>query len=481
MGRIGKNYVYNLAYQIIVLLAPIVTAPYLARVVGAERLGIYSFVSSSGNIIITLSLLGIYSYGCRQTAYVRDQKQLLTQTFWEIMAARLLLTVLGTAIYAVFILLNRDTARFLLLYYPYLLANFLDCSWVYVGLEDMLPAVMKNILVKLLTVAGIFLLVKGPGDLWIYILLIAGATLLGNVLVYFQLPKYVGLSRPELHSFPVHIRGSLRLFFPQAAYMFYLQVDKVMLKWLTGTTAQVSYYDQAEKIIMIPLTAVTVISTVMMPRIANEFQKGNRDEIERLLLRAGRFALFLACPMMVGLFVVARQFVPWYLGPAFLPTATAMMVLSPIVVLNSMTGISGSQYFTATDQISVLFKAYGAAALINVVVNALLIPRFGYLGAAIATVLSAAISAVVQYRTLSRQIRLRPLGIDLLRKLSASVVFGGILWAVSRTWPASIRTTAAQIGIGILLWIVMMLLLRDPALRIAIRTLREIHIRRKRS
>ena len=356
------------------------TAPYLARVVGAERLGIYSFVSSSGNIIITLSLLGIYSYGCRQTAYVRDQKQLLTQTFWEIMAARLLLTVLGTAIYAVFILLNRDTARFLLLYYPYLLANFLDCSWVYVGLEDMLPAVMKNILVKLLTVAGIFLLVKGPGDLWIYILLIAGATLLGNVLVYFQLPKYVGLSRPELHSFPVHIRGSLRLFFPQAAYMFYLQVDKVMLKWLTGATAQVSYYDQAEKIIMIPLTAVTVISTVMMPRIANEFQKGNRDEIERLLLRAGRFALFLACPMMVGLFVVARQFVPWYLGPAFLPTATAMMVLSPIVVLNSMTGISGSQYFTATDQISVLFKAYGAAALINVVVNALLIPRFGFAG-----------------------------------------------------------------------------------------------------
>ena len=186
MGRIQKNYIYNLIYQIIVIISPIVTAPYLSRVVGAEYLGIYSFVNSSGNIVLTISLLGIYSYGCRQIAYVRDRKPILSQTFWEIMLARLPLGLAGTLLYAGYILFNADQGRYLMLYYPFLLANYLDCSWVFVGLEDMLPAVLKNTAVKLLTVIGIFVLVKKPTDIWIYILLIAAATLAGNLLVYLD-------------------------------------------------------------------------------------------------------------------------------------------------------------------------------------------------------------------------------------------------------------------------------------------------------
>ena len=141
MGRITRNYLYNAAYQLLVILTPIITAPYLARVLGVDQLGIYGYVNSSGNIITTCALLGVFAYGNRQTAYVRDNRRELTETFWEIMFTRLLLGIIGTAVYVLYTVVNKEFRLFFILYYPYILAQFIDCTWVYVGLEDMKPAV----------------------------------------------------------------------------------------------------------------------------------------------------------------------------------------------------------------------------------------------------------------------------------------------------------------------------------------------------
>ena len=144
MGKLAKNYIYNVAYQILIILTPIITAPYLTRVLGASNLGIYSYVNSVGSIVTTVSLLGIYAYGNRQTAYVRDNKEELTKTFWELELTRLVLGGIGTAVYLFYLSFEPEYRFYFLIYYPYILAQFLDCSWVYVGLEDMRPAVVKN-------------------------------------------------------------------------------------------------------------------------------------------------------------------------------------------------------------------------------------------------------------------------------------------------------------------------------------------------
>ena len=465
MGRLAKNYLYTVSYQLLVLLAPIVTAPYLARVLGADELGIYGYVYSSSNVITTLSLLGIYAYGTRQIAYVRDASETLTRTFWELARVRLILGSAGTLVYAAYAALNPAYRLFFLIYYPYILAEFLDCSWVFVGVEDMAPAVLKNFVTKLLNVIGIFLFVRRRGDVWIYLMLLAITTLLANLSIYTQLHRYVGRPKARPHMTLRHIRGSLELFLPQVASVFYLQMDKVMLQWLTGTTRQVSFYDQAEKIVMIPLSFITVISSVMMPRIANEFKKDNAQAITALLNKAGRFALMLACPMMVGLFVVARQFVPWYLGEEFLPVGSLIMILVPIVVLNSLAGISGQQYFTATNQTRILLRAYVSAAMLNIGCNALLIPRLGAYGAAAATVLSSLVSVLIQYRYLSAQIPVR----GFLRYGGIygvpALVMGLAVYFTTRAMPARIVTTLVQILIGCAVYFVLLLLRRDTLLR----------------
>lgn len=212
MGKIAENYLYNASYQLLVIIAPIITAPYLARVLGAERLGIYSYVSSSGNIISTISLLGIYAYGNRLTAYVRESRENLTKIFWELEITHILLGIAGTAIYFSYIAFNSEYKIYFEFYYPYILAQFLDCSWVYVGLEDMKPTVIKNCITKLINIVGIFVLVKTENDLWIYIAMLALTTLIADISIYTQLPKYIGKPCLNLKAIPQHLKGSIGLF-----------------------------------------------------------------------------------------------------------------------------------------------------------------------------------------------------------------------------------------------------------------------------
>lgn len=464
MGRITKNYLYNLAYQILTIIAPIVTAPYLSRVLGPDNLGIYSYVGSSGNVIATFALLGIYAYGNRQVAYVREDKEALNTTFWEIMRLRCILGAAGTAAYIIYSICNKGYGFFFAVYYPYLLAQFIDCSWIFVGLEDMKPAVIKNFVTKLVNIAGIFILIKSRDDVWKYIALLAVTTLIATISVYSQLRKYIGKPVRGGQLVP-HLKKSVALFLPQLASLFYLQVDKMMLKWFTGTTDQVSFYDHAEKIVTIPLSIITVISTVMMPRIANEYQKGRIDSINDYLLKAGKITLCMAMPMMVGIFCIARHMIPWYLGEDFSPTATAIMLISPIILFNALSGISGKQYFTATDQTGILLKSYVSAAVANMAANALLIPRYGFIGAAVATVLSSLLSVVVQYVYLCRQVNMKPLLQYGIRYSIGAALIAAVLLPTEKLLDDSILTTAVQTAAGIVIYALYLIAIKDDALK----------------
>ena len=463
MGRIASNYIYNVIYKLITLLTPILTAPYLSRVLGADSLGIYSYVSSSGSIVSTLAMLGIYAYGTRQIAYTRDEPKELNKTFWEIMTLRCVLTVIGTAFYFTYMRLNDKYDLFFLVYFPYVLAEFIDCSWVYVGLEEMKPTVAKNLVAKLFSVVGIFLFVKKKEDLILYFVIVSATSIIASFSIYFKLNKYITLKKPSwgFRRLFKHLSGSFVLFLPQAASLLYLQVDKVMIEWLTNQTAQLSYYDQAEKIVSIPLSIITVLSSVMMPRIANEFYKDNMEKIKELLLYAGRFSLLIAFPLMVGIICIAYQFIPWYLGNEFVATAHALIILAPIVVFNTLSGISGTQYFTATNQVSVLTRTYVVAAITNLVVNALMIPKFGYAGAAIATVISSFVLVVYQYAYLIRQINLKSLVSICLKYGIVSLIMGIVVWGITQNYTCSPITTVLQGLIGIIVYFGILLIVKD--------------------
>jgi len=462
MNKIIKNYILTATYELIALVVPLFTAPYLTRVLHAENFGIYSYVQSVGGLIMTLSLLGIYSYGNRQIAYCRDNAQVLSQTFWEIMALRIILGTVGTIAYFGFGL-NTKYAIYFTLYYAFFLANILDCSWIYVGMENMLPCVVKNTIAKLITLVGVFIFVRSEGDVWKYILLVSMGSLIVNISVYSQLKGIIKRPIVEKGNLVKHLKGSVFLFLPQIASLLYLQMDKVMLEWLTGGTSQVSFYDQAEKIITIPLAIITALSTVMMPRIANDYIKGEQNQIQIHLGKATQYSLFLAFPLTVGIASIATKMIPWYLGTEYMPTAYAMIIISPIVVSNTLLGITGKQYFTATNQIGVLTISNSVAATINLIANWIMIPRFGYIGAAVATLVASYVNVLIQLLVMNKTVRVGPVLKASYKYLLSAIIMGGLI-NVS-TYLLSFKpvplTTFVQIVIGCIAYFGALLIIGD--------------------
>jgi len=463
MSRIAKNYIYNTSYQLFILLVPIIIAPYLARILGAEKLGIYGYIYSFTSIMSTIGLLGIYTYGNRETAYCRDKKEVLSSNFWEIMLIRGFLCIVTSIIF--FTISTKSVyGNYFNLFYFWLLADFIDITWLFVGMENMKPAVAKNFFAKIITVVGIFVLVKSKEDLWLYLTLISISTLVANLSVYPLLlkvidkPKFISVDKEKIKK---HIGGACLLFLPQVATIMYLQVDKVMIEMLTGQTSQIAFYLYAEKIINIPLALIIGLNTVMMPRIANEFRKGNMGSMRLYLNKAVNFSLFLAFPMFIGLVNIAHKFIPWYLGSEFLPTIKALIMLSPLIVINALSGVAGQQYFVATNQINIILRAYVPAAIINFGINLVLIPKFGFLGAATASLIASFISLLILYHHMTKQIIFESLWKSGLKYFSYSLIMGGALFLLGLKLPDSATTTIIQIFAGIFIYCIILILRKD--------------------
>lgn len=474
MGRITKNYLYNLAYQMLVLLVPLITAPYLARTLGAVGTGVYGYVHSLTALICTVVMLGIFNYGSRQIAYVRDDSQALCDTFWRIMTVRLILAGIGTVVYFIIVAVIGRYQNLFLIYYTYLLGYFVDCTWLYVGVEDMKWAALKNAALKLITVAGIFLFVHDTGDTAVYVLIQGSSILMANLLAYTQLRRYVYSPKVIFKGTRNDIWQSAKLFLPSMASALYLECDKIMLELMTNDSSQVSYYSYSEKLVLIPLSFITVMSTVMMPRIANEYTKGHMEKISSLLNRGATFSLFMAIPMFAGILATIDKLIPWYLGDEFLPTITAVCVISPIILTNTLSGISGSQYFTATDQTGILLKAQISAAVGNIIINAILIPQFGFVGAAVATTISSTICAVVQYFHLLKQVKLPGLIKTACRYGVISLTMFAFIRITTHRLCCSPWTSALQMGIGIFFYLIVCGILKDEQLSLVILWLKKV-------
>lgn len=461
MGKLIKNYIYNVLYQMLVFIAPLVTAPYLTRVLGAERLGISNYVLTVATVFGTIGLLGIQNYSIREIAYVKDSPEKLERTFYELLTLRLVLGCLTLLVYAFYVNLAA---------YPYLMvimtlfvaAWFIDPCWFFIGMEDMGKAVARNFFAKTANIIGIFVFVKCQEDYVNYIWLLSSMSFLASVLAIPQLWKYfhIHFVKVSLTRLIYHTKGSLGLFWPQVAVLVYLSADKILLEHLISP-ASVAYYDQAEKLIKIPLSFITVISTVMMPRLANQFAGNDIISMKNYLVKTIRFSSFLAIPMMFGIIGIASTLVPWFLGNEFIPVIPVIWTLSPLILLASMVGISGDQYLVATGQTAVMTLSYMAAAVVNVAMNILLIPSYAAVGSAIATIFAYGVILLIQYKVLLKKIPLQETILHSFSYVWKSIPMFLLVLSLGYILPHKFVTTLMQILTGCLVYGFVLLITKD--------------------
>lgn len=460
MNRLVKNYIYNVLYQIFLIVVPLITAPYLTRTLSSSALGVYDYINSVISIITTFGLIGLQSYGYRQIAYFRDNKVAVDKEFSSIYFLRIIIFVIISCIYLP--LSSRSPySRFYFIQYALIAAQFLDISWVFIGFEDLKIVSLRNFWAKCLTVVRIFLFVKSDDELWVYFALFAFITLITALSVYPVMAKYVSFSKVKIEEIVSHIGGSIKLFIPQVATILYMQFDKIMLKGITGSTEQVAYYSYAEKIINIPLAVITALGTVMMPRLANLYSNNEKKAIENYLIKTIQFALFLAIPMMLGLSAIADGFIPWYLGTEYSISAKIIIVLSPICIFNALSNILGAQYLTAVNKTKELTIAYYCAALTNIIINAILIPKLKCTGAALATVFCSFISVIVQMYFVRKEISFKGIAKNIIKILVSSICMTIIIVLIKTLLKVSVLATFLEILIGCLCYGGMVILLKE--------------------
>ena len=394
---VTKNYIYNLTYQILILILPLVTTPYISRILGAQNIGIFSFTTSISAYFILFGSLGIALYGQREIAYVQNNKQEYSKTFFEIVLLRILTIFISLIFfYFVFVIGNNDYKIYYKILVLEIVGNCLDISWFFQGLEEFKKTVIRNIFVRIISVLCIFTFVKHEGDLVIYFIIYTLSGILGNCTLWLYLPKYltkINIKRLEIFK---HLKPTIMLFIPQIAIQVYTLLDRTMLGFLESNISEVGYYEQSQKIIKILLAVITSMGTVMLPRISNNFANGEKESINEYIKKSFNIVFLLAFPMIFGIIPISQRFVPVFFGDGFEKVGLIMKVISPIILIIGMSNVVGMQYLLPTKRQKEFTISVICGAIINFVLNIILIMQFKSIGASIATVIAEITVVIVQ-------------------------------------------------------------------------------------
>ncbi|MGI5895430.1 MAG: flippase [Oscillospiraceae bacterium] len=457
---IVKNYIYNVSYQILLILIPLITTPYVSRVLGSDNVGIFNYTQSVVNYFILFGCIGLNMYGQREIAYCQNNPQKRSRVFWELVLLRLITVSLSLLVYYFGIAAHSPYQEYYLIFLVEIVAAVFDISWFFQGLENFKMVAIRNFIIKLSGVALIFLFVKTKEQLDIYIWCYAATVFLGNLSLWIGLPKLLvkgGFSFSEMLR---HLWPALGMFVPQIAISVYTQLDKTMLG-LLSTNSQVGYYSQAEKMSKLTLAIVTSLGGVMLSRIANTYEEKNKEKIQSYLANSFRFTFFLAIPIMFGIIGISNDFVPWFFGEGWDEVSVLMNWISPIVVLIGLSSLISKQYLIPTKKVKYYTASVVVGACINVCFNFLLIPSLGAKGASFATLLAEGGVTALQLWFVRREISLSVFRYSVKNFICGGVMLAAI-WGVSILLPSTIWATFIEITVGVVVYIGLLLLLRDP-------------------
>ena len=392
---IKKNYLYNLAFQIVNLILPLITTPYISKTLGPENVGIYSYTYAYISSFVLIGSLGIATYAQREIAASTCQEE-RTQKFWEIFWIKLLSIATTTILFLIFVLAHGTYQFYFLIQLPYFLAAILDISWFFQGMEVFKRVSIRNILIKVLGLVLIFGLVKNENHLYIYILILCASQGIGNLTMWINIKKYIARAKNKKLFLFRHIKPALIYFVPTVAYQIYAVLDKAMLGVLGQDILQNGYYEQAHKLVNIAMMAIGSYNAVMRSRMSALFAERKRADIARHMTRSLHFVSFLIYPMMFGLAGIASNVVPWFFGKEYGPVIRLLILFSPMFVIQGLRTCIGSHLITPRGSAVQAKVNYGSiiSALSNVILNCLLIPRFAAGGAVVASIASELIMLI---------------------------------------------------------------------------------------
>ncbi|HFJ9284686.1 TPA: oligosaccharide flippase family protein [Bacillus toyonensis] len=383
MKKVLSDFLYNALYQLFIIITPILTMPFLSRVLGVRALGINSYTFSVVQILSVLAFLGIGQLGIRNIAKNRESQNKVNETFWGLWLIQFLAGIVVIGIYIFYIMnVNEEYRMYFLLQLPFLLGVIFDISWFYIGIERIKQVVLRNMLIKSVSIILIFILIRSENDLWKYMLIMSLGALLGNVVFWIGISKYVtkfSFNRKYLQD---NFKAALLLLIPQLAIQVYITFDKTILGMIAGPI-ELSYYDQSQKISRIILAVITSLSMVLLPRLANLAVNAQNEILHKYLKKSLDYTIVLSLLFCNIVMLNSYEFVPWFFGEDFIPMSPLMFWVSLIIIFIPIGGVFANQYALAFEKDKQYVLPLVLGAIISLTLNIIFIPRYGAIGATI--------------------------------------------------------------------------------------------------
>lgn len=383
MKKENKNFIYNVVYQIFIFIVPLVSIPYVSRKLGVDNIGIYSYTYSIVYYFMLFTLLGINNYGVREISKLENDTDKRNIKFSEIYTLQLILGITMLILYNLlnFFVFNKYNSIFLI-QNLFLISAILDINWLYFGLEKFKLTISRNIIIKVFSLILIFVFVKDKNDLCLYTFIMSFSTLISQAYLWIFASKYVKFSKIKINNLKSVFKDCLILFIPVLSYSIYRVMDKTMLGAISGTKS-LGLYENAEKIINIPVSLITALGTVMLPSMS---KTKSLKEFNEKLYFSFKLCLFIIVPIAFGLFSISKEFSILFFGKEFSESGIIIQFLIPSFIFSSIANVIRTNYLIPKKHDKIYVVSTLVGAFINFVCNIFLIPRFGYYGACVGTV-----------------------------------------------------------------------------------------------
>ena len=457
--KIMNNFFYNLLYQLVIALVPLITLPYKTRVLSPDTIGVYSYVFSVLSYVLMLGSIGMGLYGQRSIAYVKDNRFERSRILYELILLKAMSLFIVAVIFYLFFGLSSIYRVYYLIFGVEIFISMFDVTWFFQGIEDFKRISLINIVTRVLNVIFIFLFVKSDSDLLVYVVLTVVFDVLPIILLLFSLLKYVQLVNfKDIRVFS-HLKLCLLLFIPQICIQIYTECDKIMLGSLQGDISEVGYYDYSNKIIQIVLKIIISLTTIMLPVIAYQFSVNNHDKIKRYVDELVNFVVFFGLPITFGLISVCDNLVLVIFGSNYFRVSILLKILAFSILPISLTDVV-ERYLISTKN-EVRFTVYIVIGMfVNLVLNLVLIRYFSSVGVALATIVTEFVVLFIEFPIIKKLVNVGVVIGNFFRYGFFSVLMMVLVYMVGQ-FGCSVWVLLVQVLVGLLFYLFLLILTRD--------------------
>lgn len=452
---LAKNIVYQLIYQIVTVLSPLIVTPYISRVLGAEEIGKYSYAYSLAYYFVLVANLGITTHGSRRIAEVKNNDTAYQRRFSDLFWLHIINASIVSIIYIIAVLagMNRSNMTLSLIMTFYVFSSVFDVKWLFYGLENFKVTVLRSVIIKILYIIMIFIFVKTHNDIESYTFIIAFvAYFLAEASLFVMLPRYGKIQKPNFETMKKEILPLVLLFIPSVANLLLRHFDKLMLGWMS-TYEQLGMYENTDKIFLVLVTLITSIGDVMMPRISNLLASEDPSKADKLFTNALRVAIIVSCALAFGIMSIANEFVPLFFGDEFLGCIKLLTWIAPTIIMLTFSNLIRKQYLIPRYLEKVYLTATISSLIINIIANAYFIPKFGAMGAVYGTIIAEMSVIMIQFIMIRKQFNYKPYIADLIKYFVIGLIMYMSVRLVSQIHAKPIIIVIIEIFTGTVVYI----------------------------